>query len=602
MFKKSKQKKHRETVYSAQNRILEMLATNTSIFKVLKELVYIVEEQVPGAVGVILLTNKKQSELGNAVGPNLPQKYIEAINGLKISPEKGSCGPAAYHGKTVVVSDITSHPFWKNDKGLALQFGFKSCWSIPIFSPMKEVVGIFALYFKERNLHSSVELEKLESYIRLAGIVIDYKKSEAEKGHSQNIDFLTGLPDAIQFKSHLEERIKEKGNPFAVVFFDLDRFSVINNIGGYEVGDGVLKKISNKISQCIDEEGILARWNSDKFIGVIPYEHSEDIKMVIEAILKKFLDPFEVNNHEFLVTPSIGISCFPQDGADSESLVKNAEIAMKKAKREEKNTYVFYTPSINETLYEQVMIEKYLRQAIKENQFVVHYQPQINLMNENTVGLEALIRWQHPKLGLIPPNKFIRIAEETGLIVSIGEWVLRNACEQINSLNSRGYSSFRLSVNLSSIQFSQRGLVEMIQGIISDTGMDPTNLVLEVTESTLVENIEFTVEQLNKLKAIGVQIALDDFGTLYSSLNYLKHFPMDIIKIDRSFIRNIEYDDRDLAILKTIIRLGKDLKLKVLAEGIETERQLNILKKYQCDEGQGYYFDPPISLKEVQKR
>ncbi|MGJ9382844.1 sensor domain-containing phosphodiesterase [Salipaludibacillus sp. CF4.18] len=602
MRKSTRQKWQKEIIFTGQNRILEMLANNIRISPILEELVIMLEEQISGSIGSILLLNRKQGVLNHGVGPNLPKKYIKFIETIQVGPKEGSCGTAAFRKETVIVSSIKTSPLWENYKIVALESGLKACWSLPIFTPNKKMVGTFAIYFSARRSPDSMDMKRLEPFVRLAGIVIDYKSPEIEE--ISHVDPVTGLPNSTQLKSNLKDLLyqsMEKQSCLAVVFLDVDRFSVINSIGGYEFGDFVLKDIAKRISHCLGENCTIGRWNSDKFICVIPFQTQRDIHTFIDKALDSLTSPFKAENHEFLVTLSIGISCYPDDGVYVDSLVKNAEIAMKRAKSKGESSIVFYKPSINTDLSKQLIIKNELRQAVKLNEFVLYYQPQVDLINNEIIGLEALIRWEHQTLGTIPPNDFINIAEETGLINPIGEWVLRRACEDVRALSSQGYPSFRLSVNISGIQFRQPDLVESIRDIITDTGINPTNLVLEVTESTLVDNIDFTDHQLDNLKSLGVHIALDDFGTLYSSINYLKYLPMDIMKIDRSFVQYIESEKKDLEILKTIIQLGKNLNLKVLAEGIETNEQLSKLKELGCEEGQGYLFSRPLPIKELKK-
>ncbi|MBM7572707.1 EAL domain-containing protein [Aquibacillus albus] len=597
-------KQHIESMVHSHH-ILEMLANNSSTFNILEELVSILEHAIPNSMCYIYLKNNNRNILDNGIGPNLPKKYIQSIGSIKVGPEAGACGRAAFYKKNIIVSDISTSPLWKEYKPLALGYGLKACWSIPIFSPTNKVVGTIAVYFTKKYSPDSTEWKRIEPYIKLAGIVIDYKQSELEIEQIRQYDSVTGLPNAIKFKQDVKQvldqsQLRKEQSKFAIVFLDLDRFNVINTLGGYQFGDIVLKKVAKTISQSLGEYSLITRWNSDKFICLIPYTFNKDIQANISTILNNLHKPLEIEQHEFFIKTSIGISCYPKDGTDVELLVKNAELAMKEAKSKGENKCIYYTSSMNANLSEQIIIEKDLRHAINRNEFLLYYQPQLDLSNNQIVGLEALIRWQHPNLQLMAPDKFMKVAEETELIIPIGEWVLRTACNQMNFLKTKGYPC-RLSVNLSSIQFLQDNLVDMVQDVITESGIDPNNLVLEVTESTLVENLDVTVDQLKRLKSIGVQIALDDFGTLYSSLNYLKHFPIDIIKIDKSFVRNSASDKRDIEILKTIIRLGKNLKLKVLAEGIETKNQLEMLKALDCEEGQGYLFSRPLAMEEFIK-
>ncbi|GAE36996.1 diguanylate cyclase/phosphodiesterase [Halalkalibacter akibai JCM 9157] len=596
--------KQNDEIKRWQDKIVGLIAANKPLSDILEEIVVIVETYMPDTICSILLYNKLENKLERATALNLPKEYLLAIDGIKPGPDQGCCGTAVFRKQTVIVTDIENDPLWTSYAPLALKHGLRSCWSVPIFSPNQDVVGTFAIYYTEKRQPTAEEVNELSSYVQLSGIAIDYKRSEAEINKIRYFDPLTGLANSNLFRNDVEQAIKEaeeSKSSFAVMFIDMNRFNVINNLGGYEVGDYVLKDVTSRILNCIDEQAILSRWNSDKFICLIPHTTKEKTEIVTNKITEELSRPFKSDHHEFILTTSMGICFYPEDGNEVHQLIKNSEAAMNQAKRQGMNESYYYTTEIDGALTNRVVMETELRLALQSDQFMLHYQPQVNLKTKKIVGVEALIRWNHPTMGNIPPSNFIPIAEETGLIIPIGEWVLRKACEQLKQLEIEGCAPLRLSVNLSSIQLRQSDLVDKVKKILEDTQFNPENLVLEITESTLVNQLQLTISQLSELQSLGIQIALDDFGTLYSSLNYLKSFPLNILKIDRSFVHSVATDTKDTEIVNTIIRLGKTLDLKVLAEGIETKEQAEKLLEQQCDEGQGYLFNKPLELKWIRE-
>jgi diguanylate cyclase (GGDEF)-like protein len=587
-----------------QHQVLEMIADNSPLSFILEKMVLLVEEQLTDSMVSILILDKTNTYLTDGVGPSLPESYMDKLDGIKIGPNSGSCGTAVYFGETVIVSDISTNPLWLEYRDITLNHGLKACWSKPILSPKGIVLGSFSFYHKECRSPSSDDLAMLEGYSRLAGIAIDYKQAVEKRSSMDSYDYLTGLPNDVQFNKILNETIvkaKKDQQTFSVMFIDLGRFSVINSYGGYEVGDQVLKKVSKLFTDNFGERCTIARWKSDKFLCILHDSAEELANQQAQRLIHLLSKPILIEGQEFVVTPSIGISFFPQDGEQANLLIKNAEVALSYVKSTEKNTYSFYTHTMNNCLSNQICIEQDLRKAIQLNQFHLCYQPQISLHTNQVVGVEALIRWEHPTIGMISPGQFIPLAEETGLIVPIGEWVIRTACLQMLEWKKAGLPEIMLSLNLSGVQLYQSNIVQKISEILIELNFSPAQLMLEVTESSLVKNMEITSEKLNRLKELGIHISLDDFGTLYSSLNYLKNLPLDVLKIDRSFVRDITNDEKDLEIVKAIIQLGHSLRLKVLAEGVEKKEQASFLREHNCDEVQGFYFAKPLSVQDIEQ-
>lgn len=431
------------------------------------------------------------------------------------------------------------------------------------------------------------------------GGAIKRQRTEEQMRYQAFHDALTGLPNRSLFDQQLPSAIayaERHQEMLAVAFLDLDRFKTINDSLGHAIGDELLKKVTQRLLTCLRKEDIIARWGGDEFTLILPHLKTPEAAARIARRISAALRPsFQLAGHELHVTSSIGIALYPQDGRDLKTLLQNADAALYRVKEQGRDDYQFYTSTINSHAAQMLTLESSLHHALERNEFIVHYQPQIDVHTGAVVQMEALLRWQHPEFGLVPPSQFIAIAEETGLIVSIGEWVLRTACEQGKRWHGMGIP-VRMAVNLSARQFQQQNLVMRVATILRQTKLAPQWLELEITETTTMRDMEFTRDVLHALDAMGVRISIDDFGTGYSSLNYLKMFPLHALKVDRSFVKELAQNPADVAIAKTIITLGHGLELQVVAEGVETEEQVKILRSLDCDAIQGYYFSRPLSV------
>ncbi|HEY3057314.1 MAG TPA: EAL domain-containing protein [Thermoanaerobaculia bacterium] len=417
-------------------------------------------------------------------------------------------------------------------------------------------------------------------------------------------DQLTGLPNRPLFMDRLivslaqAHRAEQK---LAVFFLDLDRFKDINDSLGHTIGDTLLKGVAERVHRCTREGDTVARFGGDEFTLLIPkIENIEDAAKIAQKIIETLKIPFLVNDRELFVTTSIGVSIYPSDGSDPETLVRNADTAMYRAKEQGRDNYQLYAPAMNAQALERLALENMLRKALSQNELVLFYQPQIDAETRAIVGLEALVRWRHPQMGMVSPAHFISVAEKSGLIVPIGEWVLRTACRQLRTWQRKIDPEITVAVNLSARQFQQPDLVAMIRSAIEETGIAPSSLEVEITESNAMQNAEHTMYILRELKSIGVRISMDDFGTGYSSLNYLKRFPIDTLKLDRSFIKDVNTDADDAAIVTAVIQMAHSLNLKVVAEGVEREDQLEFLCRQSCDIIQGYLFSKPLPVDQVE--
>lgn len=417
-------------------------------------------------------------------------------------------------------------------------------------------------------------------------------------------DALTGLPNRPLFMDRLIVALAQAGRShqkLAVFFCDLDRFKDINDSLGHTIGDTLLKSVAERIRRCVRDGDTVARFGGDEFTLMIPkIENVEDAAKIAQKIIETLKIPFFISDRELFVTTSIGVSIFPIDGGDPETLVRNADTAMYRAKDQGRDNYQLYAPAMNARALERLALENMLRKALSNDELVLFYQPKIDARTGAITGVEALIRWNHPERGLVSPAHFISLAEASGLIVPIGEWVLRTACKQIKQWQRKFDHGISVSVNLSARQFQQPDLIEMIRSSVEESKIDPGSLELEITESNAMQNAENTIYLLRELKSIGVRISMDDFGTGYSSLNYLKRFPIDILKLDQMFVKDVPGDRSDGAIVSAVIQLAHNLDLQVVAEGVERQEQLDFLTRQGCDTIQGYFFSVPLPAEQLE--
>ncbi|WP_408956416.1 EAL domain-containing protein [Natroniella sp. ANB-PHB2] len=443
----------------------------------------------------------------------------------------------------------------------------------------------------------------------ILAVGIDITKLEETKKsltYQEQHDSVTGLPNRKYFNQQFKKEVEYASNnnkSFAVIFLDIDRFKLINSIHGHKIGDLILKSVGEQLQEILKERDTIARMGGDEFIGLLTEikRPKKEIKTIAKEILSLFEEDFTVNGKEFNLTASIGIALYPSDGKTAEDLLKNADIAVYRAKEIRGNRFELYDIDMNHKVNEKLFIERDLRKAIQSDQLEVYYQPIVDFKTGKITKAEALVRWNHPQRGLISPGKFIPLAEETGLIVPLGNYVLKNACQQINHWIETGHNPIKISVNLSAQQLHKPDLEKTVKDILASTNLKPNLLGIEITESIAMQNIPLTSSILERFKEMGISVLLDDFGTGYSSLSYLTKFPIDILKIDRSFIKDISSKKGKSAIVSAIIAMAKKLNIKTVAEGIETEQQFDLAKDYNCDEAQGYLFSKPVSASEFEE-
>lgn len=506
----------------------------------------------------------------------------------------------------VNIEDVDSMPEEASaEREQLLRQGVKSLVSVPVMGAGKihGFIGMDSVVLKKKWSEEKIELLNIMANILSSGLTPI--KADKETKYMAYYDSLTKLPNRFLFADRVNQAIylsKHKGENIAIMFIDLDGFKAINDTIGHKGGDVLLKQVSKSLAGVIRKNDIVARFGGDEFIIMI--NNITDYSIVTEMadkIMQVFSDRFVVYGQDFLVTASAGIAVYPKDGESSEALFKNADIAMYKSKSKGRNRYILCTEAMKDEMQTNIELSNDISRALERDELVLHYQPQIDLLTNKIIGVEALIRWMHPTRGMISPGVFIPLAEKNASIKSIGKWVLKTACLQNKKWQNMGLPHIDMAVNLSAAQIIKADTAEKIESTIKETGLDPKYIELEITESIAIKKINYVVDLLNKLKKIGVSIAIDDFGTEYSSLSRLKSLPIDRIKIDKQFIDGIESSEKDRAIITVIINLAKSLDLNVLLEGVETKAQLDFLKEEKCDAVQGYYYYKPMMAGEIEK-
>lgn len=441
------------------------------------------------------------------------------------------------------------------------------------------------------------EQGEIVNYIGIFSDISERKLAEERIQHLAHYDTLTGLPNRALFGDRLQQALiyaQRNQSSVALLFMDLDRFKQINDTLGHGIGDQLLQMVAQRLLECIREQDTVSRQGGDEFIAVLPGTDAAGAEMVAEKILASIIQPYTIEGHELRISSSIGISLYPDHAQDADALIKYADVAMYQAKENGRNKYLHFDPSMNATAYERLQLENSLRGAIERNELQLYYQPQVDLIDGRLIGCEALVRWKHPAMGLVSPASFIPIAEETGLIIPISDWILEEALRQARAWRDAGLPELVMSVNLSALQFRQGNLQAQVDTLLKRYELPAHVLDLELTEGVLMQGVERTLSMLHELTMMGVGLSIDDFGTGYSSLSYLKRFPIQKLKIDQSFVRDVISDSNDATMVRTIILMAHSLKLHVIAEGVETEAQADFLRQAGCERAQGYYFGRPM--------
>lgn len=599
-------RKQADVLRDGQAHILEMIATSAPLEDVLDRLMRLVESQLTGIFGSVLLLDKDGGHLHHGAAPSLSKDYTSAIDGVATGPKVGSCGTAAHRREPVIVADIMQDPLWEDYRELAAAHGYRSCWSTPILSHQGAVLGVFAMYSTTVREPTDAETRLIDFTTRIAGIAIERKLAEDRIHFMANHDALTGLPNRALLEDRLSQAIlyaQRYDRWVTVVFIDLDNFKLVNDTLGHNAGDELLKTVAARMVECVRATDTVVRLGGDEFVIVL-FDQPTNVDLIAETLQKirmAIAEPVRLGAHRLRATASIGIASYPKDGTNPDALLANADAAMYRAKEFGRDNFQFYAPEFNTTAHEKFVLQEELRNALVRSEFTLVYQPQVDLRSGQVFAVEALVRWNHPTRGTIPPTAFIPTAEETGLIVPIGDWVLHEACRQAKAWQDAGLPPMTVCVNVSARQFRERNLISRVVNALTESGLEAGYLELEVTESLIMQDIDLAVATMNELQSLGVQISIDDFGTGYSSLSALKTFPVARLKIDKSFINDLAADENDQAVASAVISLGQKLHLRVIAEGVETDDQVAFLRKNNCDEMQGYHFSKPVSASDIEE-
>jgi diguanylate cyclase (GGDEF)-like protein/PAS domain S-box-containing protein len=598
-------RKQTEQLEEDRNQALEMIIRSEPLKELLMHIVQMLERQRPEGVASVSLAKDNQLFLG--AGPRLPEEFAQAMEGVAIEPMNGSAAAAAYYRDAAVAANIEESPHWETHRALAGEHQLRSAVALPILSGAGGVLGTVELYYRNPLASSAADLELLAMAGKLVAIAMEQGALNERLIHESHHDTLTELPNRLLLADRLEHSLAWGGRydkKVALVCINLDRFKHINDSLGHHVGDQLLRQVAERLRACTRLSDTLARTGGDEFTLVLDgIDDPHRVSSMAARVLASLNPAFLIDQRELYVSASIGISVSPDDGVEAPTLLRNADTAMHFAKSQGGNRYQYFDADMNAAVSERLELENDLRKALERGEFELVYQPQYELGSKRLVGAEALLRWTHPDKGRIPPNKFIPIAEETGLIVPIGTWVLREACAKNASWQSAGYAPFNVAVNVSGVQLLHVDFVDTVAEVLQDTGLSAKWLQLDVTERVIIQDFDTVTKRLAELRTLGVSIAIDDFGTGYSTMAYVQWLPVDCLKIDSSFVQDVSASDegstRSKNLIKAFVGLAESFGLQILAEGVESQEQFDFLREVGCEGGQGYLLDTPMSASEL---
>lgn len=600
------ERKLSELLEADQGFVMQRIARKEPLEEILMDASRILERQRPSALAAICLV--EEGRIQKMVSPSLPAAFRQSMAGTTLAADNGTCAAAAYLGQAATAHNVAGSSFWKNRREQALSSGLQSSASVPIVSGSGRIMGSLAMMYRKPYHTTNADIRLMERVASLVALAMEQESLSRRLIFQAQHDQLTGLVNRgalIHWMSRMLKQLTRTPSLGVYMLIDLDRFKQINDSLGHFVGDLLLQEVAGRLRQCLRESDLLSRIGGDEFVLVMTEIKDEEVAVrAASRILEAFQSPFIIEGNKLSVQASVGIALFPRDASDGVALHKNADIAMYVAKNEGGNRFHFFDSKMHEAVIQRLQIENELRKAMERKEFELHYQPQLDLASNKLMVMEALIRWNHPDRGRIPPALFIPVAEESRLIIPIGSWVLKEACRQNKAWQEQGFPPVRVAVNVSAVQFTETDFAAIVKGTLSQTGLDPYWLEIEITETVVLKNLEKACENLQKLKDMGVTTTLDDFGTGYSSITYLNRMHLDGIKIDQSFIRDMEIpptpgECRNTNFVKAFATLARNLHLHLVAEGVETSEQRQLLRSLGYTIGQGFLFSAPLPADEA---
>jgi len=593
------------SLLEGEQRVFERMAAGAELKPVLEEIARLCERHSRRhTLYAVLLANEAGDRLDVAAAPNLPPEYAAHAACTAVNADSNPCGVAAWSKQPVLVEDFAGEPRWGEAGQAALSLGLRAGWSLPILSLRGKLLGTFAAYSPEPARPAPQDVALMERFAHIARIAIEKNQAELTIERMTNYDGLTGLPNRSLLLDNLDEvLLNDNSHMAALLLFNLDSMKQINDTLGYEFGNRCIKAVAARLALELDGSSTLARVGGDEFGMLLAgLEREDGLPGVVKLLLESITQPLDIDGRAVFLTASLGVSVGPLDGNDSDTLFKHADVALHRAKQRGRNNFLFFDAAMNAPAARRVALLGELRHAMERGEFEVHYQPQFDVASGRLNGAEALLRWDSAGQGEISPSEFIPLLEETGLILSVGDWVLERVCRDIVALRASGTEPVRIAVNISARQFMQPDLAERIEATLRRHGIAADAITLEITETLLMRDPGDAERMLRRLKDIHVKIALDDFGTGYSSLAYLKRFPVDELKVDKSFVIGVTQSPADAAITDTVIRLAHNLGMQVLAEGVEHEAQRAFLEVHGCDRMQGYLTGRAMDVEAFRRR
>lgn len=589
-------------IQTLQRDVLEAVAQDMPLRQVMNLICKRVETIFPEVISTIVAIDPDK-RLRPLAAPSLPQYYTQAIDGLPIGPVTGSCGTSAYRGEPVVTEDIETDALWADYSGLVLPLGLKACWSSPIKLRDGRVAGTFAFYFRQKRGPSTWHELVVGACLHLCVVAFERHEAKDRINKLAYYDTLTGLPNRALLRDQIEDAFRNARpeRKMAFLFLDVDNFKDVNDTLGHSAGDELLVEIAKRLREQLRPGDLASRHGGDEFVMMLDDCDADNAAITADDILDALLKPVHISGLSLPVTASIGISLYPQDGTDSDTLLKNADAAMYQAKSERRATHRFFNRQMNQTGQDRLLLGGALRQAIAGRGLHLRYQPQISARDGKLVGVEALARWTHPALGEIVPDRFIRLAEQAGLIDAIGEWALEEACAQLRAWDAQELKIACVSVNISPVHFRSRELLPVVAAALQRHSLSPDRLLIEITEGVVMDDCPIALENTQALQALGIRLSMDDFGTGHSSLSHLAKLPVTELKIDRSFIIELEESQSAQTLVTAVIRIGQSLGLTVVAEGVETDSQRRFLQALECDVLQGFLFSKALPPAEFER-